>query len=108
MHPEELRRDNIRFDVFHLRCAEIRKLMDYLRKYIRVQSFHLQDQFHALLKLFWTEYEFLVWRLNKPFTSFNGKELLLFIKIIPLIVSMMKGNLADNEHVRNICKGLQL
>ena len=108
MHPQELCQDNIRFDIFHLRCAETRKLMEYLRKYIRVQSFHLQDKFHALLKLFWTEYEVLVWRLNKPFTTFKGTELLLFIMNLPSTISIMKDNLTDNKHVHNICEGLQL
>ena len=71
-------------------------------------NFYLQDQFDALLNLFWTEYEFLVWRLNKPLTLFKGKEFLLFIKNIPSIILIMKDNVADDEHVRNIWEGLKL
>ena len=70
-HPDKLCSHNIRFDVFHLHCAQTRKLMTYLRKYIRLQTFEFQDCFHAVLALFWTEYEVLICRLNKPFTSFQ-------------------------------------
>ena len=30
LHPDEFRRDDIRFDIFHLRCAITRKLMSNL------------------------------------------------------------------------------
>ena len=109
VHPNELRRDNLRFDVFHLRCAQTRKLMTYLRKYMRIQSFALQDCFHDVLKKFWTNYELLVWRLNKPFTSFVGAQLLQFIENIPAIITMMEVSFeVNNEHIRDICEGLQL
>lgn len=70
VHPFELRRDNIRFDVCHLQCAETRKLMTYLWKFGRCQSYEFQNSFHKLLQNFWNQYQLLIWRLNKSFTSF--------------------------------------
>ena len=99
----------VTFDVFHLRCAQTRKLMEYLRKYIRIQSFELQDYFHDVLKPFWQDYELLIWRLNKPFITFVGAQLLDFIINIPAVIAMMKDSFeVDNEHVCDICEGLQL
>ena len=51
----------------------------------------------------------MIWRLNKSFTSFIGKELLDFVKYIPSIIKLLKDNLgADSDDVKNICKGLRL
>ena len=75
---------------------------------MRIQSFALQDCFHDVLKKFWTNYELLVWRLNKPFTSFVGAQLLQFIENIPAIITMMEVSFeVNNEHIRDICEGLQ-
>ena len=109
VHPSELRRDNIRFDVFHLRCAETRKLMTFLRKFVRCQSYDFQDKFHRLLHSFWNQYQLLIWRLNKSFTSFQGVELLGFIKNIPSIIELLKSSFTVNHiNVHDICEGLRL
>ena len=53
--------------------------------------------------------EFLIWRSNNFFTSFQEKQLFEFIENIHAVIAMMKDSFAvNNEHVRDICKGLQL
>ena len=80
--PEYIPRDSIRYDVFHLRCACTRRLMAYLRKFMSKQSTDIMKEFSDLLLQFWSDYNVLVWNLNKPFTSFIGSELLQFIRSI--------------------------
>ena len=41
LHPDVLPRENIRFDVFHLRCAITRRLMTNLRKFLMIHSVDL-------------------------------------------------------------------
>ena len=56
IHPDHLRIDNIRFDVFHLRSAITKRLMSCLREFILKQSCDMMDRFYkeALAK-FWGE-----------------------------------------------------
>jgi len=82
-HPNELRRDSLRFDVFHLRCSITRRLMVYLRKFMIKQTTEVMCQFSELLLTFWPEYNVLLWNISKPFASLTGSELLSFIKHTP-------------------------
>ena len=80
IHTEYLNRENIRFDVFHLRCAVTRRLMSRLREYLMRTTPDLINDFSMLLGSFFSEYNVLLWNLNKPFTILKGPELLEFIK----------------------------
>ena len=70
LHPSLLRRDNIRFDIFHLWCSITRRLMGNLQKFVLKQSTELMQCFSNLLLNFWTDYHLLCWNLEKQFTSF--------------------------------------
>ena len=70
LHPNELDRDNIRFDIFHLRCSITRRLMNYLRKIMLQQPIVLLKQFSDLLLTFWSDYNVLVWDRNHGFLLF--------------------------------------
>ena len=107
LEPEKLRLENIRFDCFHLMAAVTKKIMSYLRKYILKQSCELIDKFSAkILSLFWCEYHLFVWNLNKQFNSFTGKEFKAFNNNIPQIIEFMYSNFQENEHLTNICHGM--
>ena len=105
-HPMYLPRDNIRFDIFHLRSALTRKLMENLRKYIHKQSHETIQKFSVVLLKFWGEYHVSVWRLNKTFSSFNGNEIMAFIRNIKKVVEFMRGNFGSEPEVDAICEGL--
>ena len=60
-HPDKLRRDRIRLDLFHLSCAITRRLMEYLRKFIIKQSQEMKENFSDMLLTFLTQYNVLVW-----------------------------------------------
>ena len=108
LHPDELRRDSIRFDVFHLRCSITRRIMSYLRNYIMKQTTEVMEKFSEMILKFWSEYNVMIWNLNKGFSSFIGRELLLFVENIPKIVDFLKKTFVETDHVKDICKGLIL
>ena len=64
-HPDRLPRDNIRFDIFHLRSAITKLLMEYLRRFIQKQSHKMIQKFSKLMLSFWGDFHVSVWRLNK-------------------------------------------
>ena len=72
IHPMYLPPSNIRFDVFHLRCAVTRRLMVYLRKFILRGPARLVEQFSTLLLSFMSEYNVLLWNLKKSFNKLKG------------------------------------
>ena len=45
--PTYLRRDNIRFDIFHMRSAITKRLMTYLRRFILSQTFEIISEFSS-------------------------------------------------------------
>ena len=102
IHPDKLCRDNIRFDIFHMKSAITKKIMAYLRVFMLSQSDESVDKFSKLLLRFWGEYHEWVWSNNKPFSSFQGNELAAFRKNIPIIVNFLSGEFVDSDHVSNM------
>eukprot|EP00978_Attheya_sp_CCMP212_P039270 scaffold202834_cov44-Attheya_sp.AAC.1 len=90
IHPEYLRRENIRFDIFHLRSPIIRRLMIYWGKFMMLQTKEIMDEYTQLMKLFWTDFHIEVWNLNKAFTSFKGVDIKEFISNIPNMINFIK------------------
>ena len=80
IHPEYFNPESVRFDVFHLRCAITRRLMVHVRKFMLKASPGLYSEFSTVLESFWTDYNVLLWNMNKPFTKLKGNEVLLFIR----------------------------
>lgn len=108
LHPEELRRDNIRFDIFHLQCAITRRLMSNLRKFMLTTTTEMMETFSSVLLKFWTMFNVLAWNMNWPFTSFLGVELLHFIHNTDIIMSFLKDNFCDTDTLHDLCDGLLL
>ena len=109
LHPDLLPQDSIRFDVFHMRCAITRSMMNSLRKFMLQQTVELiQDLSEEVLLLFWSEYNILVWILNKSFQSLIRSELLQFIKHIPQIVNFLKDKFHTTESLQYLRDGLLL
>ena len=75
LHPDYFDREMIRFDIFHLRCAVTRRLMSRLRDYFLRSTPDVIEAFSTLLGTFFSEYNVLLWNLNKPFTILKGEDL---------------------------------
>ena len=109
LQPSLLPLDSIRFDVFHVRCAVTRRMMNSLRKFILQQTVDVIQEFSKeVLSLFWSDYNILVWLLNKSFQSLIGSELLQFIKHIPQVVNFLKDKFHTTEFIQHLREGLLL
>ena len=64
IHPNELKRNNNRFDTFHIPYAITRKFMEYLQEFMLSQSREITVTFSDLLLTFLTQYNALMWKLN--------------------------------------------
>ena len=106
VHPDMLPRDLIRFDIFHLRSAITKKLMEYLRSFINKQSHETIQEFSKVLLTFWGDYHVCLWRLNKVFTSFNGNEIKDFIYGIPFILMFLNKSFEITDELKLIQDGL--
>ena len=107
LHPHLMMRDDIHFDIFHLRCAIPRRMMNYLRKFMMKTTTDLMKKStDSFLTKNWSNHNVLTWNLNKPFTSFIGCELLLFIKNILLVVQFLKDNFQAIDLRRDLYNGL--
>ena len=108
VHPDKLRRANIRFDVFHLRSAITRRLLNYLRTFMLKQSCNTMKHFSDLLSNVWGKYTMTIWDLNKNFSSLTGNEIKAFISYIPNVVQFLRSSFETIEHVENISQGLEI
>ena len=107
--PDLLRRDCIRFDMFHLRGAITKRLMTYLRKYILGRSLNKRKKLEEeVLKTFWNSYNIDVWKLKANFNSFIGSEIKAFIDNIPAIVKFLKNEFTKTKERDNIVEGLEI
>eukprot|EP00978_Attheya_sp_CCMP212_P027084 scaffold90288_cov52-Attheya_sp.AAC.5 len=103
-----LRRDNIWFNIFHLRSSITRRLMIYLRKFMMLQTENLLSEFTTILQTFWREYLVDMWNLNKAFTSFKGADIKAFIKNIPTVVNFLRTKFAATDLMNTFCDALFL
>ena len=109
IHPTLFPRTEIRFDTFHLKCSITRRLMGTLRKVVLEQSSSFQDQFSlSVLGKFWNSFHLFVWNTGKPFSSFNGNELTLFVVNTAVITEFLREKLVLNSQVSYICTGMEL
>ena len=107
LHPDDIPRDSVWFDVFHLRCAITRRLMATLRRFLMKQTIILIQEFsETILSSFWTDYNVLVWNLNKPFASFIGSKLLIFIENTKKIVGFLQDRFVNTSILKALCDAL--
>ena len=108
VNPILLPPSSIRFDSFHLKCSITKRLMSWLRELILNQSIEKIHAFTDVLSSFWNDYHLFVWRTGKPFTSFQGNELALFVANINTVCKFLNTELVQTTVVNDITKGLKL
>ena len=97
IHPNYLRRDAIRFDIFHMKCAISKNLIAYVRDFVLSQSTEFMDTFHTHLRTFWGEFHMFVWEENRPFAKFQGNELASWHDKIPATIALIRSHFDENE-----------
>ena len=104
--------ESIRFDVFHLRGGVTRRLMSNLRNFMMgaTMEVELVERFSDVLSTFWSEYNVLLWNLNKGFQQMvgSGSEILLFIRNNGVIVSFLRKEYQQSRVLDDLCDGLTL
>ena len=107
--PELLPRDTLRMDVFHMKCSITKNLMGYLRALLFNQAGDITHTYaSSVLLKFWNDLHLYVWKNNKPFSSFQGNELALFVANIPQTNNFLQYKLVRTNKVDNVIKALQL
>ena len=61
-----------------------------------------------ILESFWSDYNVLIWNLNKLFQSFIEYELLAFINNTQIIVSFLRSKFHRTNELDNFCQGLEI
>ena len=80
--------------------------MANLRNFLLMQTVDLILEFsETILVTFWSDYNILVWNLNKPFQSFIGLELMAFIKNITIIVIFLRSKFHNTDKLKVTSKG---
>ena len=84
--------------------------MSNLRKFLYGSNMDIEvsERFSDILSVFWSDYNVLLWNLNKKFQSLTGSELLAFIQNIPKIVTFLKKTFLPGAVLDDLCNGLLL
>ena len=82
--------------------------MTHIRNYILRSSKDIIDDFSNLLSSFWSDYNVLLWNMDKPFAKLKGPELLLFITNTKKIIEFFETKFEDTDTMKNLCKVLKL
>ena len=72
IHSEDLPRDSIEFDIFHMKCYITRSTMNYTHNFVLSQSTEFIDSFKTHLRTFWGDYHLFVWSNNTLLRLFKA------------------------------------
>ena len=74
MYPERLQFSTLQFDILHMTCQIMRKLLDCLRNYLRRHDFdETISMCKNILSRTWSENTVLIFAAQKPFSMYDGK-----------------------------------
>ena len=80
-----------------------RSTMTYTRTFVISKSIEFIDVFNNHLNNFWGKYHVTVWNHNKPFSSFHGNELHIWIQNIAKTSAILREHFELTPHVQRIC-----
>ena len=105
--PALLPVSTVRFDVFHLKCAITRMVMNHVRTLILKHSTATVKAFtDNVLSSFWSNFHVYCWNNKLKFSKFQGNDLALFIVNINKVTRFLSEKLANTSEVTNLVGGL--
>ena len=108
LNPRIFKYSRIRYDTFHMICQVSRRMMNYLRRFINTQMYSIKDEFFVMLKQIMGRYNTSIWSNNKPFSSYDGKDIRLFIDGISKITEWLEKEFISSIHNTAVIKSLRL
>ena len=108
INPNHLPISSIRYDMMHMSMALTRSTITYTRQFVMSQEQMFIDTFNNHLRTFWLEFHLFVWNNNRPFSSFHGNELKLWVQNIPHSIEIIRENFEHTIHINNLCQLLQV
>ena len=105
LNPRIFKYSRIRYDTFHMICQVSRRMMNYLRRFINTQMYQMKDEFFAMLYNIMGRNKTSIWSRNKPFSSYDGKDIRLFINGITAITEWLENNFISSIHNKAVIKG---
>ena len=107
--PATFNVETIKFDVFHCKCAIIRRIMSYTRDLILKQSSASIKAFtNDVLKSFWSNYHIYCWNNNFSFSSFKGNELALFVLHSSKVAEFLEEKYMSTDAISNLIGALRI
>ena len=107
--PTSLPISSLRFDVFHLSCAVIRRMMSTIRNFMLKQSSTKNADFtDKILRTFLTDYLIYCWNNKLKFSVYKGNDLFTFLCHEEVISNFFNEEMMETPEMQSICKGLQL
>ena len=109
VNPDVFPTSHLRFDMFHLKCAITRSVMNECRDLIMKQSQSLRDSWtERVLKDIFHKFHIFCWNYNFAFSVMKGNDLGMFIVKIPRVTEFLKTNLIQTNQVKNMVEALDL
>ena len=96
--------DDIRFDILHMTCQITRKIMEYLRDYLRGYPIHIMEELCELLQSKWTHFNAINFGSMQPLSIHTGKEIKKFISMTDEIVTWMENTFIPSKETIALSK----
>jgi len=75
---------------------------------MRSQSIEVVEKFDEILEIMWGNFCVSIWKCNKAFGSFQGKDINAFIKSVPEIVDFIETNFSEADHFIHLAKVMKV
>ena len=107
--PQSMPPSHVRFDMFHMKCAVTRNLMNYIRFLVQKQGKPLRDSFtENVLRGIFHRFHIFCWNNNFAFSIMKGNDLGRFVLNLPTVTAFLRSNLIPTDEMTALVGALDL
>ena len=107
--PQSMPPSHVRFDMFHMKCAVTRNLMNYIRFLVQKQGKPLRDSFtENVLRGIFHRFHIFCWNNNFAFSIMKGNDLGRFVLNLPTVTAFLRSNLIPTDEITALVGALDL